>query len=170
MEPAGNGSFAHHPCRGRAESRFPSGVPEIPRRQAGTLDVLARADWSAAFDIGAVAIDGRGPATLVMDVAAAPGAARTAPVVSIFMNEVLLAAREMEANGRRERIAAPIPRHVLSTHNDIRVSFVRQQASDRCRETPEPYPVSVLASSHILLDDIEPLGDFSGLISTFGNA
>jgi hypothetical protein len=75
----------------------------------------------------------------------------------------------MEANGRRERIAAPIPRHVLSTHNDIRVSFVRQQASDRCRETPEPYPVSVLASSHIVLDDIEPLGDFSGLISTFGN-
>jgi hypothetical protein len=134
-----------------------------------TLDVLARADWSVAFDIGAVAMDGRGPGTLVMDLAAAPGASRTPPVVSIFMNEVLLAAREMEANGRRERIAAPIPRHVLSTRNEIRVSFVRQQASDRCRETPEPYPVSVLASSHIVLDDIQPLGDFSGLISTFGN-
>ena len=134
-----------------------------------TLDVLARADWTTAFDIGAVAMDGRGPGTLVMDVAAAPGAARTPPVVSIFVNEVLLAASQMEANGRRERIAAPIPRHVLSTHNDIRVSFVRQLASDRCRETPEPYPVSVLASSHIVLDDIEPLGDFSGLISSFAN-
>ena len=134
-----------------------------------TLDVLARADWTAAFDIGAVVMDGRGPGTLVMDVAAAPGAARTPPVVSIFVNEVLLAASQMEANGRRERIAAPIPRHVLSAHNDIRVSFVRQQASDRCRETPEPYPVSVLASSHIVLDDIEPLGDFSGLVSSFAN-
>ncbi|HXE48157.1 MAG TPA: cellulose synthase [Ramlibacter sp.] len=134
-----------------------------------TLDVLARADWTAAFDIGAVAMDGRGPGTLVMDVAAAPGAARTPPVVSIFVNEVLLAARQMEANGRRERIAAAIPRHVLSTHNDIRVSFVRQLASDSCRETPEPYPVSVLASSHIVLDNIEPLGDFSGLIASFAN-
>lgn len=134
-----------------------------------TLDVLSRADWKAGFDIGAVAVDGRGPGTLVMDVAAAPGAARTPPVVSVFLNEVLLAAKEMEANGRRERIVAPIPRHVLSTHNDIRVSFVRQQASDRCRETPEPYPVSVLASSHIVLDKIEPLGDFSGLISHFAN-
>jgi hypothetical protein len=134
-----------------------------------TLDVLGRADWTAGFDIGAIAMDGRGPGTLVMDLAAAPGAARTPPVVSIFINEVLLAAKEMEATGRRERIVAPIPRHVLSTRNDIRVSFVRQQASDRCRELPEPYPVSVLASSHILLDKIEPLADFSGLISRFAN-
>ena len=132
-----------------------------------TLEVLSRADWTAGFDIGAVSMDGRGPGTLVMDVAAAPGASPTPVVVSVLMNDVLLAAKALEANGRRERIAAPIPRHVLSTHNDIRVSFVRQQASDRCREMPESYPVSVLASSHILLDRIEPLGDFSGLISRF---
>ncbi len=134
-----------------------------------TLDVLSRADWTAGFDIGAVAIDGRGPGTLVMDVAAAPGASRMPPVVSVFLNDVLLAAKEMEANGRRERIVAPIPRNVLSTRNDIRVSFVRQQASDRCREAPEAYPVSVLASSHIVLDKIEPMGDFSGLIARFAN-
>lgn len=135
----------------------------------GTLEVLSRADWHAGFDIGAVGMDGRGPGTLVMDLAAAPGAARTPAVVSVFFNDVLLAAKEMEATGRRERIVAPIPRHLLSTRNDIRVSFVRQQASDRCRESPEPYPVSVLASSHIVLDKIEPMGDFSGLISRFAN-
>jgi hypothetical protein len=135
----------------------------------GTLDVLSRADWHAGFDIGAVAADGRGPGVLVMDVAAAPGAARTPAVASVFFNDVLLVAKEMEANGRRERMVAPIPRHLLSTRNDIRVSFVRQQASDRCRESPEPYPVSVLASSHIVLDRIEQLNDFSGLISRFAN-
>lgn len=134
-----------------------------------TLDVLSRADWTAGFDIGAVAMDGRGPGSLVMDVAAAPGASRMPPVVSVFLNDVLLAAKEMEATGRRERIVAPIPRNVLSTRNDIRVSFVRQQASDRCRETPEAYPVSVLASSHIVLDSIPPMGDFSGVISRFAN-
>lgn len=134
-----------------------------------SFDVLAHADWNAAFDIGSVAADGKGPGTLVIDVAAAPSAARTPPVVSVFMNDVLLGAKEMEANGRRERIVAPVPRYALQTRNVIRVSFVRQLASDRCRETPEPYPVSVLASSHMLLDKIDPSGDFTGLMSKFAD-
>lgn len=134
-----------------------------------SFDVLAHADWNASFDIGSVAADGKGPGTLVIDVAASPSAARTAPVVSVFMNDVLLGAKEMEATGRRERIVAPVPRYALQTRNTIRVSFVRQLASDRCRETPEPYPVSVLASSHLLLDKIEPNGDFTGLMSRFAN-
>lgn len=134
-----------------------------------SFDVLAHADWNASFDIGSVAADGKGPGTLVIDVAAAPSAARTPPVVSVFMNDVLLGAKEMEANGRRERIVAPVPRYALQTRNVIRVSFVRQLASDRCRETPEPYPVSVLASSHMLLDKIEPSGDFTGLMSRFAD-
>jgi hypothetical protein len=134
-----------------------------------SFDVLAHADWNAAFDIGSVAADGKGPGTLVIDVAAAPSAARTPPVVSVFMNEVLLGAKEMEATGRRERIVAPVPRYALQTRNVIRVSFVRQLASDRCRETPEPYPVSVLESSHMLLDKIEPSSDFTGLMAKFAS-
>ena len=133
----------------------------------GSFDVLAHADWNATFDIGSVAADGRGPGTLVIDVAAAPSAARTPPVTSVFLNEVLLGAKEMEATGRRERIVAPIPRYALAARNVIRVSFTRQLASDRCRETPEPYPVSVLASSHMLLEKIEAGGDFAGLMSRF---
>ena len=133
----------------------------------GSFDVLAHADWNATFDIGSVAADGRGPGTLVIDVAAAPSAARTPPVVSVFLNEVLLGAKEMEATGRRERIVAPVPRYALAARNVIRVSFTRQLASDRCRETPEPYPVSVLASSHMLLDKIEAGSDFAGLMSRF---
>jgi hypothetical protein len=132
-----------------------------------SFDVLAHADWNATFDIGSVAADGKGPGTLVIDVAAAPSAARTPPVVSVFMNEVLLGAKEMEATGKRERIIAPVPRYALQTRNVIRVSFVRQLASDRCRETPEPYPVSVLASSHMLLDKIEAKSDFTGLMARF---
>lgn len=135
----------------------------------GSFDVLAHADWNATFDIGSVAADGKGPSTLVMDVAAAPSAAHTPPVVSVFMNDVLLGAKEMEANGKRERIVAPIPRYALQTRNVIRVSFTRQLASDRCRETPEPYPVSVLPSSHMLLDKIEPNSDFTGLMAKFAS-
>ena len=133
----------------------------------GSFDVLAHADWNATFDIGSVAADGRGPGTLVIDVAAAPSAARTPPIVSVFLNEVLLGAKEMDATGRRERIVAPVPRYAVAARNVIRVSFTRQLASDRCRETPEPYPVSVLASSHMLLDKIEAGSDFAGLMSRF---
>lgn len=135
----------------------------------GSFDVLAHADWNATFDVGSVSADGRGPGSLVIDVAAAPSAARTPPVVSVFLNEVLLGAKEMEANGRRERIVAPIPRYALAARNVIRVSFTRQLASDRCRETPEAYPVSVLESSHMLLEKIEPTGNFAGLMSRFAN-
>ena len=134
-----------------------------------SFDVLAKADWNATFDIGSVANDGRAPGTLVMDVAASPSAARTPPVVSVFMNDVLLGAKEMEAHGRRERIVAPIPRYALQTRNVVKVSFVRQLASDRCRETPEPYPVAVLASSHMLLDKIDPAADFTGLMAKFAD-
>ena len=133
----------------------------------GSFDVLAHADWNATFDIGSIAADGRGPGTLVIDVAAAPSAARTPPVASVFLNDVLLGAKEMEATGRRERIIAPIPRYALASRNVIRVSFTRQLASDRCRETPEPYPVSVLASSHMLLEKMDAGSDFAGLMSRF---
>lgn len=130
-----------------------------------TLDVLARGDWKARFPIAAVASqEGKLPSALVIDVAAAPGAARSAPVASVFLNDVLLGARELDANGRRERIVAPIPRYALAAQNDVRVSFVRQPASDRCRESPAAYPVSVLASSHVLLDKAQPGADFSGLV------
>jgi hypothetical protein len=130
-----------------------------------TLDVLTRGDWTMGFPIDAVSGDGRSPSALVIDVAAAPGAARYSPVASVFLNDVLIAARELDATGRRERIVAPIPRYALGAQNQVRVSFVRQSASDRCRELPEAYPVSVLASSHMLLDKSDPGPDFSGLIT-----
>lgn len=135
--------------------------------QPATLDVLTRADWTMGFPIDAVSGDGRSPSALVIDVAAAPGAARYSPVASVFLNDVLIAARELDATGRRERIVAPIPRYALGAQNQVRVSFVRQGASDRCRELPEPYPVSVLASSHVLLDTPDPGADFSGMITRF---
>lgn len=133
----------------------------------GSFDVLAHADWNANFDIGAVAADGRMPASLVLDVAAAPSAALTAPVVSIFMNDILLGAKRLDANGKHERITAKIPRYALAARNTLRVSFVRQLASDRCRETPEAYPVSVLPSSHMLLEKAVPSNDFVGMVSRF---
>ena len=133
----------------------------------GSFDVLAHADWAATFDIGAVGADGHVPSTLVLDVSAAPSAARTPPVMSIFMNDTLLGAKEMTADGKVERVSAPIPGYALLARNVLRVAFVRQLASDRCRETPEAYPVSVLPSSHMLLKKATPADDFRGMVSRY---
>lgn len=133
----------------------------------GSFDVLSHADWNASFDIGAVAADGRLPSSLVLDVSAAPSAARTPPVVSVFMNDILLGARQMDANGQVERVTARIPAYALASRNTLRVSFVRQLASDRCRETPEPYPVSVLPSSRMLLEKADLSADFTGMVARY---
>lgn len=135
----------------------------------GSFDVLAHGDWNATFDIGAVAADGRVPGSLVLDVAAAPSAARTPPVMSVFMNDILLGARQLDGTGKPERITAKIPRYALAARNTLRVSFVRQLASDRCRETPEAYPVSVLPSSHMLLEKATPSDDFVGMVYRYAS-
>ena len=133
----------------------------------GSVNVLANADWITTFDIGAVDGDGRVPATLVLDVSAAPGAARAPPVMSVFMNDILLGVREMTTDGKQERVTALIPRYALAARNVLRVSFTRQMANDRGRETPEAYPVSVLPSSHMLLEKATPSDDFKGMVSRY---
>jgi hypothetical protein len=96
-----------------------------------------------------------------------PSAARTPPVVSVFLNDILLGAKQLDAKGKLERITAPIPRYALSARNTLRLSFVRQMASDRCRETPEAYPVSILPSSHMTLEKSSPTDDFTGMVARY---
>lgn len=133
----------------------------------GSFDVLNRADWTAGFDIGSASAEGRLPTDLLLDVAAAPGAARASPVVSVFLNDVLLGAKQLDANGKSERITASIPRSTLAAKNVLKVVFVRQMSSDDCKETPEAYPVAVLGTSHIVLDKAEPERNFTGMLSRY---
>jgi hypothetical protein len=102
---------------------------------------------------------------LVMDLSAAPSTWGTVPVASVFLNEVLLASKQMEATGKRERLTAIIPSYALGARNVIRVSFIRQLLSDRCRENPGAFPAAVLASSHIVLGNENRDDDFTGMSS-----
>ncbi|MFL9926833.1 cellulose biosynthesis cyclic di-GMP-binding regulatory protein BcsB [Herbaspirillum lusitanum] len=133
----------------------------------GSFDVMSRADWTASFNIAEVASDGRVPTELLLDVSAAPGAGRTPPVASVFLNDVLLGASHLRADGKRERISARIPNHALAAQNQLRVSFVRQPSSDECRETPQAFPVAVLASSHLKLDKAPTEDNFTGMVRRF---
>jgi hypothetical protein len=133
----------------------------------GTIDVLAKSDWSASFPLGSVAYDGRLPTQAVIDVSAAPGASHTAPVASLFLNDYLIGAQQLIANGERQRIEARIPSYALGSTNVLRVSFQRQPVSDRCLETPQAFPVSVLPTSHVVLEKVEANEDFSGMAARF---
>jgi hypothetical protein len=136
----------------------------------GSFNVFDRAEWNASFNLAAVSGEGRLPSTLVLDVSAAPGAARAAPVASIFLNDILLGAKHLDANGQRERITARIPHYALASNNVLKVSFVRQLSSNDCRETPQAYPVAVLASSHMQLDKAtRDDSSFTGMLSRFAD-
>lgn len=135
----------------------------------GSFDVMSRADWTASFDIAEVASEGRVASELVLDIAAAPGAGRTPPVASIFLNDVLLGAKHLRADGQRERISAKIPPHALAAQNQLKVAFVRQPSSDNCRETPQAFPVAVLASSHLKLSKAAAEANFTGMVRRFAD-
>ncbi|WP_057401233.1 cellulose biosynthesis cyclic di-GMP-binding regulatory protein BcsB [Pseudomonas amygdali] len=133
----------------------------------GTVDVLAKTDWSASFPLGSVAYDGRVPVTAMIDVAAAPGASGTPPVATLFLNDYLIGAMQLTADGKKERIEARIPQYALAAQNTLRVSFQRQPVSNQCLETPQAFPISVLPTSHVVLDKITPDENFSGMAARF---
>lgn len=128
------------------------------------FDVVSRGDWTATLPLSAVAVNGRMPTDLVIDVAAAPGASSTRPVASVFWNNVLLSAKRLEADGRPERLDARVPGYALGLNNVVRVSFQRQPYSNDCNETPEGFPVNVLPTSYVKAGDSAPDGTFVGLL------
>ncbi|MFJ3485737.1 hypothetical protein ACIPL1_20440 [Pseudomonas sp. NPDC090202] len=135
----------------------------------GSIDVLAKTDWSASFPLGSIAYDGRTPVNATIDLAAAPGASGTPPVASVFFNDYLIGAAQLNADGEKERIEARIPRYALAAQNTLRVSFQRQPVSDLCRETPQAFPVAVLPSSHVTLEKRALDDDFSGMAARFAS-
>ena len=135
--------------------------------EPGSFDMAADGVWDSRFEIGSESLKGRLPTKLALDFSAAPATGWTAPVASVFLNDILLASKRMEADGKTERLIAGIPGYALAPSNVIRVSFVRQLVSDSCREAPVAYPVSVSPSSHLVLGSGNASEDFPGMASRF---
>ncbi|MFJ2445737.1 hypothetical protein [Pseudomonas sp. NPDC087626] len=135
------------------------------------FDVVTRGEWNAVFPLSAVAVQGRMPGELILDVAAAPGASITLPVASVLWNGVLLSAKQLKADGKPERLTARVPGYALGVTNNLQVRFQRQPVSPNCAEIPQGYPVNVLPSSYLRSSDAEPDGTFVGLLPLLaGNA
>lgn len=135
----------------------------------GSFDVLARAERSVVVDLGAVGADGRLPDRLAVDLAAAPSINGEAPVVSLFVNNYLLAARKLVADGSAQRLEAAIPRYALSARNEVRVAFQRQPTQVRCHDTPMAYPVAILPGSELHFAKADGRADFVGMAGRYAD-
>ncbi|VVE40844.1 hypothetical protein PFI31113_04117 [Pandoraea fibrosis] len=132
---------------------------------ADSFDVLARGDWTVSFPLTAVASGGRMPGEISLYLSAAPGPAASKPVATVFWNGILLAAKQLDANGRPEQLKARVPGYALGVNNILRVSVQRQPYSADCNEIPQAYPVNVLpAASYVRPGKAEPDGTFVGLL------
>ncbi|VVE27320.1 hypothetical protein PCA20602_03462 [Pandoraea capi] len=132
---------------------------------ADSFDVLARGDWTLSFPLSAVASSGRMPGEISLYLSAAPGPATSKPVATVFWNGILLAAKQLDANGRPEQLKARVPGYALGVNNNLRVSVQRQPYSADCNEIPQAYPVNVLpAASYVRPGKAEPDGTFVGLL------
>ena len=131
---------------------------------SGALDVLARGDWTTSLDLASLPKN-KIPTALDIYVSAAPGASATLPVASVFINNILLGARRITADGRPELIRVAIAPYMLLPRNIVRVEFQRQPESDHCNELPQAFPVAVLPGSEILLTSATAdAKNFSGVI------
>lgn len=152
-----------------ARAAIPGEVRSIPLSRLGgvpgSFDVLVRGEWTATFDLGKAVSGGGLPSRLDLDLSAAPGAGSSLPVVSVFLNDYLLGARNLDANGAPERLSVDIPLYAVAPVNVLRISFQRQPMGDRCRETPQAFPVAVLPSSRLVADTEATTTDFVGVIA-----
>lgn len=131
---------------------------------ATSFDVVNQGEWRSSFPLSAVAFNGRMPNELVLNVAAAPDASDTKPVVSVFWNGTLLTASKLDADGESERIKARVPGYALRLNNTLRVVFQRLPAVAGCAEPPRGYPVNILPTSYIKTGKAQPDGTFVGLL------
>lgn len=137
---------------------------------AGTLDIVARGDRSATFELGALSADGRLPAQVVIDVSAAPNAAGQGAVATIYFNDYLLGAKVLASDGRPQRLTAKVPAYALAARNEVKISFLRQPARPYCHDPATAFPVSILPSSHLALAKRTLDPDFIGAASQLAHA
>lgn len=133
-----------------------------------TLDVLGRANWDVNFDLGAASGNGRLPASVVLDIAAAPMANANGQTATVYFNNVLIGSQALHTDGKPQRLSARIPRYALAQSNLLRVMFQRQPDSG-CQGRAQGYPVAILPSSHLALEKSGMDDNFAGMVARFAS-
>lgn len=133
-----------------------------------SVDVHDTASWEASFDMAAASGDGELPKEVVLDLAASPTLSNGGATATVYFNDVMIGAKLLDVDGRRQRLDLQIPRYALARTNNLRVTFRRQP--DAGCQARQSYPVSVLPSSYLKLAKGTPDNDFIGMAARYASS
>jgi cellulose synthase operon protein B len=131
-------------------------------------EVFGRADLVVAIPSRTLP-GGTSPARLVLDIMVAPDGAGEKAVVSVFVNERLLASR-VAAIGEPTQLDFMLPDGLVGSVANIRVVIQRRSSQGDCRFEPQGYPAEILGSSAVILSEAGSIvHDFSDLATLWVN-
>ncbi len=133
-----------------------------------SFDIVDRGTWDANFHLGAVAIAGKIPDEVVLDVSAAPSDTGAGASLAIYFNDILIGSDMLGSDGKPQRVSAHIPRYALAPTNQIRAVFQRQP-DGKCKGRDRGRPVAVLPGSHLTLVKADLDDDFTGMVARFAS-
>jgi hypothetical protein len=131
-------------------------------------DVFGRADLAVSIP-GRILPSGTRPSRLVLDLMVAPDGAGEKAVVSVFVNERLLAST-VAMIGEPTRLDFALPDGLVGSVANIRAVVQRRSSQGDCRFEPQGYPAEILGSSSVILSAAGPVAqDFSDLATLWAN-
>lgn len=131
-------------------------------------EVFGRADLSVAIASRSLP-NGTRPSRLALDIMVAPDGAGEKAVISVFVNEHLLAST-IAAIGEPTRLDFALPDGLVGTVANIRAVVQRRSAQGDCRFEPQGYPAQILGSSSVMLSAASATAeDFSDLATLWAN-
>lgn len=131
------------------------------------VDAYGRGELSFAVPARALP-EGMRPARLALDVMVAPDSGGEKAVINVFVNERLIGSAL--AAEQPTHLDLQLPPGLVGAVANIRVVVQRRLNNGDCRFEPQSYPVQVLGSSAIMLEDVgERVQDFSDLAAFWAN-
>lgn len=133
----------------------------------GATEVYGRADIGIAIDTRNLPADTQ-PSRLQLSIMVAPDGGGEKAVVSIFVNEKLLASA-VAAQAEPTHIDIPLPEGLIDTIANVRAVIQRRSPQGDCRFEQQGYPAQILGSSALILEPAGAVHDFADLSTRWTN-
>ncbi|MDW8313929.1 MAG: cellulose biosynthesis cyclic di-GMP-binding regulatory protein BcsB [Rhodovarius sp.] len=137
-------------ARPRMPGETPRGIALASLRgDLAAQDAAERASWTIEFSARDLP-PGTRPASLALDIAAAPDTAGERAVAAVFFNEVLIGSQQLGLQVPH-RMVVPIPEGLAGLDNRVRLVVTRRARGGDCETQPAALPAQLLPSSMLRL-------------------
>lgn len=126
-------------------------------------------EWTVPFKLSDLP-QGKWPEEFEINLVASPMGDGVQPVASVFLNDNLLSASFLRADGQLERISARIPMYSIASNNYLKVQVRRRCDDGKCSDGMQSYPVQMLPSSYLGLVSRSDYQQFFMLPPALGHA